>query len=233
MTPHSREFVALMQSMKTGALLRSRVEAGAHLAAPTPRSARRSAAMARRSAPPFRSPTTFSTPRATNRLWASAPARTPTATRRRWSPRSGLEEARKRRDALAQEAIQALDDGGFGDAGGDPRGGRAFHRRAKVLIMPQSGGKRRPAPPKPLRIMSGRGRACCSADCSGLRSGFVLPGEWRGVTRGLVGWNVAIWTYLVAAGVMIVRSENRDIHRRRRFAGRGPLRDSRPRGALA
>ena len=34
------------------------------------------------------------------------------------------------------------------------------------------------------------------------------------MTRGLIGWNVAIWLYLVAAGVMILRSEHQDIHRR-------------------
>jgi uncharacterized membrane protein len=41
---------------------------------------------------------------------------------------------------------------------------------------------------------------------------------WRclpnGGPRGLIGWNVAIWLYLCAALVMIVRSDNRDIHRR-------------------
>lgn len=80
--------------------------------------------------------------------------------------------------------------------------------------MAQSGGRRLPKRlPKPLRIMSARPRLLLCA-LLGLAIWFVLPREWRGVTRGLVGWNVAIWTYLVAAGVMIIRSEHRDIHRR-------------------
>jgi uncharacterized membrane protein len=43
---------------------------------------------------------------------------------------------------------------------------------------------------------------------------LVLPGDWRPVTRGLVGWNVGLWLYLALAGVMIFRSEHLDIHRR-------------------
>ncbi|MCW2315937.1 putative membrane protein [Rhodoblastus acidophilus] len=48
----------------------------------------------------------------------------------------------------------------------------------------------------------------------GLAVGLLLPEHWRGVTRGLLGWNVACWTYLIAAAVMILRSEHKDIHRR-------------------
>ena len=87
--PLSLEAIARLQAMKTGALLKFSVEAGAH---PGRRGrcarARRSAPTAGRSARRSRSPTIFSTPKATRRRWASAPARTPRATRRRSSPRS-------------------------------------------------------------------------------------------------------------------------------------------------
>lgn len=66
---------------------------------------------------------------------------------------------------------------------------------------------------KPLRIMKARPRLfICAA--LGILVGLVLPESWRPVTRGLIGWNVAIWLYLCAASVMILRSENQDIHRR-------------------
>ncbi len=66
---------------------------------------------------------------------------------------------------------------------------------------------------KPLRVMKSRPRLfICAA--LGILVGVVLPDGWRVVTRGLVGWNVTIWLYLCAAGVMILRSEHRDIHRR-------------------
>ncbi len=67
--------------------------------------------------------------------------------------------------------------------------------------------------PKPLRIVRARPRLFVSV-AAGLIVSFILPTEWRTVTRGLIGWNVAIWLYLCAAMVMIVRSEHRDIHRR-------------------
>ena len=77
--------------------------------------------------------------------------------------------------------------------------------------MPSNGARRRL--PKPLRVIWARPRLFVSVSI-GLVVGLVLPAEWRIVTRGLIGWNVAIWLYLCAAFVMIVRSEHRDIHRR-------------------
>jgi uncharacterized membrane protein len=44
--------------------------------------------------------------------------------------------------------------------------------------------------------------------------GFASPGDWRLVTRGLAGWNAAVWSYLITVAVMIARSGDRDIHRR-------------------
>jgi uncharacterized membrane protein len=67
--------------------------------------------------------------------------------------------------------------------------------------------------PKPLRIMWARPRLFASV-AFGVIVGLAMPSEWRPVTRGLIGWNVAIWLYLCAALVMIVRSDHRDIHRR-------------------
>jgi len=77
--------------------------------------------------------------------------------------------------------------------------------------MPTKGARRRL--PKPLRVIWARPRLFVSVSI-GLAVGLVMPAEWRSVTRALIGWNVAIWLYLCAALVMIVRSEHRDIHRR-------------------
>ncbi len=67
--------------------------------------------------------------------------------------------------------------------------------------------------PKPFRIIQARPRLFVCA-LIGVAVGLILPSDWRSVTRGLIGWNVGVWLYLVAVGVMIVRSEHRDIHRR-------------------
>ncbi len=74
--------------------------------------------------------------------------------------------------------------------------------------------------PKPLRILRSRPRLFI-AIVLGVAVGLFLPGDWRAVTRGLIGWNATIWFYLVAAGVMILRSEHRDIHRRALFQDEG------------
>jgi uncharacterized membrane protein len=67
--------------------------------------------------------------------------------------------------------------------------------------------------PRVVRTVKARPRLFFSM-LLGLAVGFVLPEQWREITRGLVGWNVACWTYLIAAVVMIFRSEHKDIHRR-------------------
>ncbi len=67
--------------------------------------------------------------------------------------------------------------------------------------------------PKILRVIRARPRLL-SATLLGLALGFALPEAWRPVTRGLIGWNAAVWTYLIAALAMIWRSEHKDIHRR-------------------
>jgi uncharacterized membrane protein len=67
--------------------------------------------------------------------------------------------------------------------------------------------------PKPLRVIKARPRLFASA-LIGIVVGFLLPHDWRPITRSLVGWNAAIWLYLIAAAVMMLHSEHQDIHRR-------------------
>ena len=78
---------------------------------------RRCRTMAQRSARPSRSPTTCSTPRATRRRSASAPARTPNKARRPWSRRSALDGARRELAALVDKAKAAIDAAKLGEAG--------------------------------------------------------------------------------------------------------------------
>ncbi len=66
---------------------------------------------------------------------------------------------------------------------------------------------------KPFRVIRARPRLFICA-LVGLVVGLATPHDWRPVTRGLVGWNIAVWLYLLAVGVMIFRAEHRDIHRR-------------------
>lgn len=67
--------------------------------------------------------------------------------------------------------------------------------------------------PKILRIVAARPRLFCCA-LAGLGACLLAPPHWREVTRGLIGWNIAVWAYLAAAGVMILRSQGQDIRRR-------------------
>jgi len=43
---------------------------------------------------------------------------------------------------------------------------------------------------------------------TGLVVGFALPPQWQTLTRGLAGWNVAVWSYLLATGWLMVRSSH-------------------------
>ncbi len=67
--------------------------------------------------------------------------------------------------------------------------------------------------PKPLRVLRARPRLFVCA-VIGVALGLALPSDWRVVTRALLGWNVGVWLYLAAAGLMIVRSEHHVISRR-------------------
>ncbi|MDI9848388.1 DUF1345 domain-containing protein [Rhodoblastus sp. 17X3] len=67
--------------------------------------------------------------------------------------------------------------------------------------------------PKPFRMIRARPRLFTCA-LLGIIVALALPADWRSITRGLIGWNAMIWLYMGAAGIMIMRSEHRDIHRR-------------------
>lgn len=44
------------------------------------------------------------------------------------------------------------------------------------------------------------------ATVTGLVVGFALPPQWQALTRALAGWNVAVWSYLVAIGWLMMRA---------------------------
>nr|WP_246781340.1 DUF1345 domain-containing protein [Rhodoblastus sphagnicola] len=71
-----------------------------------------------------------------------------------------------------------------------------------------------------MRVLRARPRLF-SCGLIGAAVGLFMPEEWRAITRGLIGWNVAVWSYLVAAGLMIFKSEHKDIHRRATFEDDG------------
>ena len=39
-------------------------------------------------------------------------------------------------------------------------------------------------------------------------TGFLLPDQWRLVTRTLVGWNIMVWSYLVLMGWLMLRANH-------------------------
>jgi farnesyl diphosphate synthase len=114
--PHSREFVALMQSMKTGALLLFAVEAGARMGGAD---ARQRAALHRYGAAlgaAFQVADDILDAEGDEQALGKRAGKDADRNKATLVAVMGLNEARKRRDSLAQEAIQALEDGGFGDS---------------------------------------------------------------------------------------------------------------------
>ena len=67
----------------------------------------------------------------------------------------------------------------------------------------------------PLRVARGHPRLLLSI-AVGLVMVAALPGEWRIATRLLVGWDVGVGLYLLAAYELIWRSD--DVARMRRRA---------------
>ena len=59
--------------------------------------------------------------------------------------------------------------------------------------------------PAPWRILSARPRLVVACALGAL-AGVATPDDWRVVTRALVGWDVAVCVYLVAAIVTILRT---------------------------
>ncbi len=113
--PHTQNFVALMQSMKTGALLLYAVEAGARMggASEAQRAALRRYGAALGAA--FQVADDILDAEGDEQALGKRAGKDADRNKATLVAVLGLAEARKRRDALAQEAVQALDDGGFGD----------------------------------------------------------------------------------------------------------------------
>ncbi len=114
-TPHSREFVMLMQSMKTGALLLHAVEAGARIGGAD---AAQKAALSRYGAAlgaAFQVADDILDAEGDTAALGKRAGKDAGRNKATLVAVLGLDEARKRRDALAAEAISALRDGGFGD----------------------------------------------------------------------------------------------------------------------
>lgn len=113
--PHTREFVALMQSMKTGALLLFAVEAGARIGGAD---ARQKAALSRYGAAlgaAFQVADDILDAEGDEQALGKRAGKDADRNKATLVAALGLEQARKRRDALAEDAIQALADGGFGE----------------------------------------------------------------------------------------------------------------------
>ena len=47
----------------------------------------------------------------------------------------------------------------------------------------------------------------------GLLAALLVPGVSSGVTRGLLGWNVAVWVYLVLVGWMMLQADHHQLRR--------------------
>ncbi|WP_374546483.1 polyprenyl synthetase family protein [Rhodoblastus sp.] len=115
-SPHTREFVALMQSMKTGALLLFAVEAGARIGGAD---AKQTAALSRYGAAlgaAFQVADDILDAEGDEQALGKRAGKDADRNKATLVAALGLEQARKRRDALAEDAIQALADGGFGEA---------------------------------------------------------------------------------------------------------------------
>ena len=48
---------------------------------------------------------------------------------------------------------------------------------------------------------------------AGVAAGVLVPASLQAVTRGLVGWNVAVWLYLVLVGAMMLRADHERLKR--------------------
>ncbi|MGP0105282.1 polyprenyl synthetase family protein [Rhodoblastus sp.] len=117
-TPHAKEFVALMQSMKTGALLLFAVEAGARIGGAD---ARQMAALGRYGAAlgaAFQVADDILDAEGDEQALGKRAGKDADRNKATLVAARGHEEARPRRDALAEEAVRALEDGGFGESAG-------------------------------------------------------------------------------------------------------------------
>jgi uncharacterized membrane protein len=78
---------------------------------------------------------------------------------------------------------------------------------------PTASHRARRRPPRIVRIVRARPRLFVSA-ALGLVLGFVLPDEWRTVTRLLVGWDTGVAIYLVLALAAMANADTARIRRR-------------------
>ena len=116
--PHARDFVMLMQSMKTGALLLFPVEAGARMGGAD---AKQKAALTRFGAAlgaAFQVADDLLDAEGDEHALGKRAGKDADRNKATLVAVLGLDGARQRRDALAQEAIDALTDGGFGAKAG-------------------------------------------------------------------------------------------------------------------
>jgi uncharacterized membrane protein len=47
----------------------------------------------------------------------------------------------------------------------------------------------------------------------GAVAGFLLPAGWGWLVRALTAWNIAVWTYLLSVGWMMMRADHREVRR--------------------
>jgi uncharacterized membrane protein len=66
--------------------------------------------------------------------------------------------------------------------------------------------------PRTLRSLRARPRLATSL-AIGVAIALLLPGNYHWVTRGLLGWNAAVWLYLILIGLMIARSDHERVRR--------------------
>ncbi|CAN5396438.1 DUF1345 domain-containing protein [soil metagenome] len=48
---------------------------------------------------------------------------------------------------------------------------------------------------------------------AGLAAGFAFPGDIGALNRALIGWDVAVWLYLVLVGTMMLRADHHQLRR--------------------
>ena len=72
----------------------------------------------------------------------------------------------------------------------------------------------------PLRVVRGHPRIFVGI-AAGLLSEILLPGQFRAWTRFLIDWNVGVWLYFVAVGVMIAGASPQSMRRRAKISDEG------------
>ena len=113
--PHTTEFVALMQSMKTGALLRHAVEAGGRLGGADAAQAKALSAFGAALGAAFQVADDILDAEGDEKALGKRAGKDAGRNKATLVAALGMARAKERRDALAQEAVKALTDGGFGE----------------------------------------------------------------------------------------------------------------------